>query len=275
MPRILSAGSCAIAVAALGLTLSSAQASEKPSFVEAGALTVCIDPTFPPMEFIDNADDIDPSGFDVDLTKALASHWGVEAKFARMDFNGLLPSLEADRCGAVISGATLQAERQKKFHAVPYLDTRIVITAKAGGVPFADAGDLSGKTIAVQSGTTYVGRMEKINEQLEAKGLKPANVQLYPKQSDAIQQLLVGRADGVVTQDTEVAYRELQKPGQFTIVYTLPSDAFEPFAIYMKPNDADKAAVSTAIAALKADGTLGKIVDAWKLSQDQLNGIGE
>jgi len=260
-------------IAAIGMSVT-ALAADRPSFVTSSDLTICIAPTFPPMEFMEKAGDEDPSGFDVDLARALAKYWNVNVKFARMDFNGLLPSLEADRCGAVISGVTLQPDRVKNFNAVPYLDTKIVVAAKAGTDQISDISALSNKTIAVESGTTYVGRLEEINDQLKAKGLAPVKIQQYPKQSDAIQQLLIGRADGVVTQDTEIVYRELQSPGTLAMVFRLPQTSFEPFAIYMKPDDANKAAVTEAIKALKADGTLSKIVDDWKLSQDQLTDIG-
>jgi ABC-type amino acid transport substrate-binding protein len=100
-------------------------------------------------------------------------------------------------------------------------------------------------------------------------------IQQYPKQSDAIQQLQVGRAAFVVTQDTEIAYREFQDPGKFEVVYTLPAAAFEPFSVYLPKDDAETAAVSEAVKTLVTNGALLEIVKKWNLSPSQLDGIGK
>ena len=64
----------------------------------------------------------------------------------------------------------------------------------------------------------------------QAEGKPLMEIQSYPKQTDAIQQLVVGRADATITQDTEAAFRETAQPGQFKIAYTYP-DA-QTFGIY-------------------------------------------
>lgn len=250
-----------------------ASAHAAPDFAADG-LSVCVDPTFPPMEFMASAADNEPSGVDIDVARALAEHWGTTASFVVMDFAGLLPSLEAGRCDAVISGVTRREDRLASFDAVPYLDTLAVLIAPKGTEPISDIAALSGKTVAVQAGTSYPGRMETINAELEAAGHAPARIQQYPKQSDAIQQLLVGRAAYVVSQDTEVAFREMEDPGKFDIVFNLPAEAFEPFSVYLRKDEATEQ-VAEAVKALVADGTLMGIVEKWGLSPDQLNGIGE
>lgn len=264
---------CAIAALTTGPG-GVAVAQSAPEFAADG-FTVCVDPTFPPMEFMADAADTDPSGVDIDVARALAKHWGTEASFVRMEFAGLLPSLSAGRCDAVISGAVLREDRLKSFDAVPYLDTSAVLIAPAGAAPITDIAELAGKTIAVQSGTSYPGRVEELNAQLVAAGHAPATIQQYPKQSDAIQQLLVGRAQYVVTQDTEIAFRESEDPGKFDVVYTMPAAAFEPFSVYLPKDDAETAKVAEAVKALVADGTLAGIVEKWNLSPSQLNGIGQ
>lgn len=260
--------------AAIVAAASPLAAQTAPEFAADG-FSVCVDPTFPPMEFMADAADKDPSGVDIDIARALAGLWGVDASFVSMDFAGLLPSLEAGRCDAVISGTVLREDRLKTFNAVPYLDTSTVLIAGKGASAVSDIAELAGKTVAVQSGTSYPGRMEELNAELEAAGHAPTTIQQYPKQSDAIQQLLVGRADYVVTQDTEVAYRELQDPGKFDVVFTMPAAAFEPFSVYLRKDDAETEKVGEAVKALVANGELLKIVEQWNLSPSQLNGIGE
>lgn len=92
---------------------------------------------------------------------------------------------------------------------------------------------------------------------------------------DTIQQLLVGRAQFVVSQDTEVAYRELQDPGKFEVVFVMPAEDFEPYSAYLRKDNAETAKVAAAVKAILDDGTLMGIVEQWKLSPSQLDGIGK
>ena len=268
---IATVGGIALAVA----SATSVAAQDAPGFIADGELSICMDPTFPPMEFMAKDGDPTPSGFDVDLANALGAYWGAEIKYVVMDFAGLLPSLAAERCDTIISGTSVTEERQQSFDAVPYLGTVIVLAGSESAEPFDSVDGLAGKTIAVQSGTNYVGYMEGFAADLSARGLEAPTVQQYPKQSDAIQQLLVGRADGVLTQDTEIAFRAIENPGKFKVLWTVETDDPIQFGIYFRKSETDKAAVQAAIAALKADGTLGGIVEAWNLNTAQLEGIGE
>ncbi|MFZ5791307.1 MAG: transporter substrate-binding domain-containing protein [Pseudomonadota bacterium] len=244
-------------------------AADGPSFVQSKTLTVCQDPTFPPMEFMAKAGDTEPSGFDADLARALAEHWGVAAKFVTMDFAGLLPSLEAKRCDMVISGILVTEERTKKFDAAPYMATFGILFGKAGTQPVSDIAALSGQTIAVQTGTTYVDRVQALSDQVVAKGGEPLNIQLYPKATDVFQQVVIGRAFAGSSQDTEISYRDLQNPGELTTVYTFPEKSS--FGIYLRKDPADLDAVLAAVKALRESGKLGQIAGGWKLSTSQID----
>ncbi|HEX5844585.1 MAG TPA: transporter substrate-binding domain-containing protein [Pseudomonas sp.] len=262
----------ASAITLLAATLSGGlhAAESKPSFVESGSFQVCSDPTYPPMEFFEQAGAKEPSGFDTDLVRALAKHWGVQPRFIVTEFTGLLPGLDAKRCDVVISGTLVTPERTQKLNAVAYLATATVVFGNGKSALKLDSlDDLAGQVVAVQSGTQYVGIMEKLNERLKAAGKTPATLQTYPKGSDVAQQVLVGRASAGLSQDTELAYRELQTPGQFKTLYSFPEKDI--FGAYMRPDSADKAAVQAAVNALKADGTLQAIAEKWKLDPANLN----
>ncbi|RJG13881.1 ABC transporter substrate-binding protein [Pseudomonas cavernicola] len=266
-------------VALLGLLATALcptlQAAEsKPSFISSGSFQVCSDPTFPPLEFFEKSGDREPSGFDADLIRALAKHWGVQARFIVTEFTGLLPGLESKRCDVVISGTLITPERTQKLNAVPYLaSATIVFGGGKSDLKLNTLDDLSGKVVAVQSGTRYVAIMEKLNAQLTAAGKTPATLQTYPKGSDVAQQVLVGRAAAGLSQDTEIAYRELQTPGQFKTLYSFPEKDI--FGAYMLPNPADKQAVQDAVNALRADGTLKTISEKWKLDPANVEVTGQ
>ena len=72
----------------------------------------------------------------------------------------------------------------------------------------AGPNDLKGLNVVVQGGTKY-------EEYLKAlKGKLGFNLQSYPGDNDAVAQLILARADAVLTQDTSFAYQAKAHPGQ-------------------------------------------------------------
>jgi polar amino acid transport system substrate-binding protein len=258
-----------LAALALAAAMGTAAAADKPSFVDGGKFTVCTDPSFPPMEYFKVSGDKEPVGFDVDLMRALAKNWEAGLEIVSMDFAGLLPSLEAKRCDAVISGMFVTDKRKQSFDAVTYLDTVTILVAKAGTEHAKSVDDFAGKTVAVQTGTTFVQLFEKINADLKAKGLKPVDVQLYPKASDGIQQVLIGRAYATTTQDTELAFRELQNPGALVSIYEFEDE--QSFGVFVRKGGNDGAAINEALTGLKENGMLAEISQRWHLNPEKLS----
>jgi polar amino acid transport system substrate-binding protein len=264
----------AIVPAILGMTLAAGAAQEATPSAEVfgadGVLTNCVDPSFPPMEYFESQEAQEPIGFDIDLVNAIGERLGVEVTHIPTEFTGLLPALDAGRCDVVASGIYLTAERLETFDAQPYYDTSVVLLTRADNTEIASPDDLSGKTVAVQAGTNYVNILNDLNARFEAEGQPLMEIQPYPKQTDAIQQLVVGRADATITQDTEAAFRETAQPGQFKIAYTYPDP--ETFGIYFKQGaEPLGAALAETVEAMRDDGTLAEIAETWNLPVEGAN----
>ncbi len=110
--------SLALALAGgLAAMAGAASAADKPAFVSGGKFAVCTDASFPPMEYFEKSGDKLPVGFDVDFMNEIAQAGFCRSKSCPWTFP-LLPSLEAKRCDAVISGIFVTEERKQKFDAV-------------------------------------------------------------------------------------------------------------------------------------------------------------
>ena len=222
-----------------------------------GSFKYCSDPTFPPMESKTAAGK--PVGFDIDLANAVAKLWKVKAKFVQTSFPGLLPALASKKCNMVISGIFITPDRVKQFPAVAYMKTHRALVVQGGNPKRVKSpNDLSGKNVAVQAGTKYEEYLKQLNDEFKSSGRAQMNLQSYPGDTDAVAQLLIGRADAVLTQDTSGAYQKKQHPGQLAIAYLFPEN--DTFGIYYRKSDTKLGtALKAAIKTLKKNGTLKKI----------------
>jgi polar amino acid transport system substrate-binding protein len=278
--RWISAGAAALALAlaatgcggddsdeAGSQSAGGSSASAPAPIADAGKITACMDVSFPPMEYFESAGSREPVGFDVDLVSAIAKEWGVTPQFSPTAFDGLLPALSGGRCDVVASGIFVTPERTATFPAVPYYKSRRVLLVKEGNPEGIKAlEDLSGKTAATQVSTEYEKTLRKLDKDLKSQGKPGITVQTYPKASDAVQQLVVGRAVAVYTQDTEAAFRSKAQPGQFEIAFADPSA--ETFGMYVRKDQTELSdGLKTAVEKMRQDGSLAEIAKRWGLPE--------
>jgi polar amino acid transport system substrate-binding protein len=159
----------------------------------------------------------------------------------------------------VISGIFITPDRIKQFPAVSYMKTHRALVVQAGNPKHINGPNaLSGKTVAVQAGTKYEEYLKALNEEFKSAGKAQFTLQSYPGDTDAVGQLIVGRADAVLTQDTSGAYQKKQNPGKLAIAYLFPET--DSFGIYYRKGEAKLGtALKATIKTLKKNGTLKKI----------------
>jgi polar amino acid transport system substrate-binding protein len=222
-----------------------------------GSFTYCSDPTFPPMEWRTTAGK--PTGFDIEMANAIGRLWKVKAKIVQAAFPGLLPGLASKRCHVVISAIFVTPDRLKRFPAVGYMKTHRALVVRAGNPKrIKGPNDLSGKVVAVQAGTKYEEYLRALNDRLRSAGRARFTLQSYPGDTDAMAQLLIGRADAVLTQDTSGAFQIKRHPGRLTISHLFPET--DTFGIYYRRSDRGLGrALRAAIATLRRNGTLKRI----------------
>jgi polar amino acid transport system substrate-binding protein len=222
----------------------------------AGTFKYCTDPTFPPMELATASGAI--TGFDVDMAQKLALTWGANAVAVKTAFPGLIPALDAKKCDAVISGIFVTPDRLKQAGAVAYMHShRVFIVAAGNPKHVTGPTGLKGLNVAVQGGTKY-------EEYL--KGLKAKlgfSLQSYPGDTDAVAQVLLGRADVVLTQDTSYAFQAGKHPGKLAIGYTFSgSDAF---GVFFRKGDVLGKQISDGIRMLRSSGKLKALAMKYKI----------
>jgi polar amino acid transport system substrate-binding protein len=217
----------------------------------------CSDPTFPPMESTTATGK--PTGFDIDMASAIAKLWKVKAGLVQTAFPGLLPGLASKKCDMVISGIFVTADRVKQFPAVGYMKTHRALVVQAGNPKrIKGPANLSGRVVAVQAGTKYEEYLKELNDEFKSAGRARFTLQSYPGDTDAVAQLLIGRADAVLTQDTSGAFQKKRHPSKLHLAYLFPET--DTFGIYYRRSDESLGrALRVVVKKLKTNGTLKRI----------------
>lgn len=241
-----------------------------------GTLVDCVDIEYPPMEYFPSADVTDPAqaiGFDVDGARAVAAALGLTLQINNTAFDALIPDLQAGRCDIVWTGLYVNETRLAVADAVPYMATGQVVMVPAGNPKAIVAPtDLCGKTVAIQNAGLVEERINALNAECTAAGSEAINIQGYPKVADEFQQIILGRVDAIWETDSAVSDWMIRNPDQYAVAYSLPRD--DNYGIYYTKGNTELGdALTAAVSALKADGTLGAIATTYAIDPATLDVI--
>jgi polar amino acid transport system substrate-binding protein len=230
--------------------------------VSAGTLTIGSDVSYPPQEYMDASGN--PVGFDIDIATEIASRLGLQPKVINFNFNDIIPALNAGQFDMVISAMNITPERSNAVDFVQYYAAgQSVLVPKGNPKNIKTLDDLSGLTVAVQQGTTEQDSLTAENTKLSGAGKPAINVLVYGTDTDAVDQLRVGRADAAMDDDPVAAYY-VALNSNFEVALAAYNPQDEGVAV-SKTNADMKTAITAAITAMKGDGTIDAIKAKWKL----------
>ena len=242
-----STGSAAPATSA---ATSEAGADEGYKLVKEGTLTMATNAQFPPYEYYDGQDII---GIDADIAKAIADKMGLELKIEDMEFDSIITSVQNGKADLGLAGMTVTPDRQKNVDFSDSYANGVQSVIVKEDSTIAKIDDLKGKKIGVQLSTT--------GDLYAAEKYGKDAVQQYNKGSDAVMALTQGQVDAVII-DNEPAKSFVEANTGLKILDA--EFANEDYAACISKDNAGLTkAVNKALAELKADGTLQKIVDKY------------
>ena len=150
---------------------------------------------YPPYESIDLATG-EIIGFDIDIAKYITSELGYTLQIEDMDFNALIPAMEAGRVDFVLAGMTPTEERKTNvdFSDIYYEAVNLIVTKEKTNVSTLE--DLAGLKVGVQLGSIQEGEAEELAEEY---GFEVVKLNRIP---EIMQELNAGRIDAVLMEDT-------------------------------------------------------------------------
>lgn len=215
---------------------------------KAGKLVIATSPDFPPFESLDENNAV--VGIEIDILNEVCKKMGVELAIEQMDFESVLPGVQAGKYDVGVSGITVTESRQKNadFSDVYFLASQAIVVTPDSNI--SCKADLTGKSISVQTGTTA-------EDYCMSEGY---DVQAYQANNDAASAMTVGKVDAWVV-DNEVALAFAQDLGLTVLDEAMTS---EPYAFaFKKGSDSLVNEFNKALKELMADGTVEAIFDNW------------
>ena len=210
----------------------------------AGALKIGTEGTYAPFTYHDESGKL--VGFDVEIGEAVAKKLGVKAEFLEGKWDGLIAGLDANRYDAVINQVGITEERKKKYDfSEPYIASKAALIVKADNTDITSFETLKGKK-AAQTITSNFGKLAETN-----------GAELVPTDGfdQSIALVIQGRADATINDSLSFYDFKKHQPDANVKIAATQANADYSGVLLAKGKPELLAAINTALADLKADGT--------------------
>ncbi|VXB93544.1 transporter substrate-binding domain-containing protein [Arthrobacter sp. 8AJ] len=236
-----------------------------------GKLTVATTAGSIPLSF-HATDDKTPIGSELDIAQLVADKLGLELDVQVTSWENWPLKTQSGDFEAVFSNVGVNKDRVKLFDFASYRAAYMGFEAKkSAAYDIKGADDISGLKISVGSGTNQEKILLAWNKELEAKGKAPATLQYYSSDADTILALSSGRTDLNIAPYPSTVYREntrddLKVVGKVNAGW--PSETLVA-ATTLRGNGLAPV-ISEALNEVIQDGSYGKVLDRWGLSEEAL-----
>ncbi len=212
-------------------------------------------------------------GFEADLTKAVFEKMGIEHKISQMAWEGLIPSLTANKVDFIIGAFSITEERRKvvDFSISYYTAPSVFVGMKSDKTRFSDkptaqgkgmvvdAKGLSKKIIGVQNASIQADYMVKFLSGVDSKS--------YPAADNAIADLTAGRIDYVLMDYQYIkSFLDSKNGTDYEVKHEAPANIILGEGIGYAVRKGDRETLSkidAALVALKKDGSIDAMVQKW------------
>jgi len=232
-----------LATAALLALGASAQAQETVRIATEGA--------YAPWNFVNEAGEL--AGYEIDLGNAICAKAGITCEFVANDWDSIIPNLLAGNYDVIMAGMSITDERRETIdfsdNYFPPDPSKFVAAAGAG----IDIANLEGKRIGVQGGTIQAAYAE---QNLSANN----TVVSFSTADQAMADLAGGNLDTIIADGAYLDPVVAASNGALEFVgdEVMIGDGIG--AGIRKDEPELKAQLDDALAALKADGTVDKLI---------------
>lgn len=237
-------------------------ASKVPAaFSKDGKLTVGVDSTYAPSEFV-GEDGKTVEGFDVDVFDAVAQKLGLKTEYVKAPFDSIITGVTSGKFEIGVSSFTINAEREGQANMVSYFNAGTQWATKKGNPTTITPDTACGHKVAVQKATVQVDDLTARSKKCTSAGQKGITIDQYVGQDQATSSVVSGKDDAMLADSPVGAYAVKKAGGQLELLGDV-YDAAPYGYVIAKTQAAFADVVSKAVQGLIDDGSYGKILTKW------------
>lgn len=223
---------------------------------EAKKLVIATNAEFPPFEFVaGNGKGVcgEFDGIDIAISDKIAKDMGATLEVSNMDFNSIIPAVQAGKVDCGIAGMTVTEDRLENVDfSEPYWVAVQTIIVKGDNTDITSVETLKGKKAGVVTG--YTG-------DLTLSEIEGIELSRYQKGIDAVQDLINGKIDAAVV-DSPTAASFIAKNPQLKGVTDDSVFEKEEYAIAVKKGNTELLEkINASVKRLKESGEISKIAE--------------
>jgi polar amino acid transport system substrate-binding protein len=228
-----------------------------PHVATAGKLVLSINPTLPPMQFVDERGQL--KGLNVDLAEEIAKRLCLAHEHVRIDFQAMIPGLQAGRWDVINTGIFWTEERSKIMYLVNYGSQAVsVLTPRGNPQNIRSVADLAGRSVAVETGTYAERKLRDFNAEFEKSGARPMTIRTFNTGAEGYQALAAGQVD--VSASIDITAAEIvQRTG---LTWAIKGVGGAPIAFAFRDRMLAQA-FAGALTAMAADGSYDRLMDKY------------
>ena len=224
-------------------------------YANADTIKIVSDTAYAPFEFKDT--DQTYKGIDVDIINKVAEIKGWNIQMSYPGFDAAVNAVQAGQADAIMAGMTKTKERENVFTmSDTYYDTKVVIaTTKSNKITKYE--ELSGKTVGVKNGTAAQRFLESIKDKYGF------TIKTFDTGDLMNNSLSTGAVNAIMDDKPVIEYAINQ--GQ-DLSINMDGEAVGSFAFGVKKGSKYEYLVTEfneALAQMKKDGSLDKIINKW------------
>jgi polar amino acid transport system substrate-binding protein len=230
------------------------------ALVKKGTLLMSVNPTLPPLQFVDHSGVL--QGMRIELGNAVAKRLCLTPEYVRIEFSAMIPGLKAGRWDLINTGIFYTPERAQLMYMLPYEDQAISVSVSKGApLQIASADDLDGHSIGVEIGGFEENKARELHKLLVSRGKKGLTIRTFENFSMAFQALRAGQVDATFAIDATSA--EYEKRGGF--VRALHGLFPQPVALAAR-NGTLAAAIAKVLNQMRTEGSFQKLLAQYDVA---------
>ena len=229
------------------------QSDSKSNATDDKTLIVGTEGTYAPFTFHNKKGDL--TGYDIEVTKAVAKEMGYQVKFKETQWDSMFAGLDSGRFDMVANQVGVNDERKKKYiFSEPYTYSEAVLVVGENNKDIKSFDDVKGKKLA-QTFTSNYGKLAK------SKGAELTKVEGFNQAMDLLQSKRVE-----ATFNDNVSYYDYKKQKPNAKIKAIKGNAEQSenaFVFSKKTDDVTVDKVNKALKKLRDNGELAKISKKW------------